>query len=149
MGSPFALSDRGYAQHATKSSLRLFLSAKIEGLGLQKHANRLIHPLKIEDELTMAYSFPNVIKSDSFCSQNLALGAPKRSQNLCYPVYKINFSFSVALVSFGFQFGPILGCMLGGPAAKIHFCGASGSARTAFCSWMVSRDAFEWYWEAL
>ena len=44
-------SDKGFAQYVKKYPLRPFLGAKMKGLPLQNHANRTVHPSKIEGEL--------------------------------------------------------------------------------------------------
>ena len=64
LGAHVAVSDSGFVQHVKKSPLGVFLQAKIKGLRLQKHANRTVHPSKIEGELSVAYVSSIVFKSD-------------------------------------------------------------------------------------
>ena len=62
---PFSLvSDQEFVRNVNKCCLGVFLGEKSTRLVLQKHANRTVHPLKIEGELTVAYVFRNVSQSD-------------------------------------------------------------------------------------
>ena len=53
LGPLFLVSDRRFVQSVKKCALRLFLGAKSKGLLLQNHANRTVHPSKIEGVLPM------------------------------------------------------------------------------------------------
>ena len=52
-GPLFLASDRGFVQQAKTCSFSMFFGAKSKCLHLQNHANRTVHPSKIEGVLAM------------------------------------------------------------------------------------------------
>ena len=71
------LSDQGFVQYVKKCPLEVFLGAKSKGLLLQNHANRRVHPSKIEGALPMAYVFQKGFLEDTFCSAKAYFGGFK------------------------------------------------------------------------
>ena len=53
LGPSFVLSEQDCVRHVKKVSFGVFLGTKSKRLVLQKHANRTVHPLKIEGVLPM------------------------------------------------------------------------------------------------
>ena len=78
LGPLFLLPDQEFVMYAKKSSLGVFLGAKSIGLRLQKHANRAVHPLKIEGVLAMVQSFQHVSQRLLFCHPKARFGGSKQ-----------------------------------------------------------------------
>ena len=77
LGLLFGLSDKVFEQSSKNSLLGVFFGAKFKRLLLQNHANRIVHPLKIEDELTQDSVLPNVSQRDLFCFPKACFGGFK------------------------------------------------------------------------
>ena len=77
LGPCFVLSEQDCVRHVKKVSFGVFLGAKSKRLVLQKHANRTVHPLKIEGVLPMAYIFQKGLLKTAFCSTKASSGGFK------------------------------------------------------------------------
>ena len=149
LGLNFALSDKEFVLSMKKCPLGLFLGAKIRGLLLQNHANRTVHPSKMEGALLQDYVRPYASQGIHFASQKLTLKASNCTTSHCYLVCCANSSFRLPLALFGMAFGSLLAQMMRGPAAKNCLFGASGSLRAFFAFPLPLELSFRWYLEPL
>ena len=75
LGTLFAVFAGDFVRQVKKCSRALVFVANLQELPLQKHANRTVRPLKIDEELMPQSVFRHVLKTCSFLLQKLILWA--------------------------------------------------------------------------
>ena len=60
---------------------------------MQKHANRAVHPLTLEDAFQMIHVSPLLPKVSDFASQNLVFAASRQGENGCDMTHAIKSGF--------------------------------------------------------
>ena len=146
----FVASDKGFAQHAKTCSLGMFFGLKSNCLLLQNHANRTVHPSKIEDKLSMVYVLLHVSQRPPFWSPEPCLGPSKQ-----YPTsmffgtwYKVFISARLG-VSWGSNLDHFWHASWRYPGAQIQFFCGPGPYQVSFRSQVVSGPDFGRYLEPL
>ena len=91
---PFSLgSEQQFLRDVRKCCLGVFLGEKSTRLVLQKHANRTVHPSKIEGVLPTVQRLLHMFQRPYFGSQKLVLELPNSTQHLCSLAPEIKSSF--------------------------------------------------------